>query len=94
MKEKNSRLVYSTATGRVKPEKEKTERPKGDGIVRIQKETKGRGGKAVSVVKGLDGDDKTLKDYTKKLKQLCGTGGTLKDGDIEIQGDQDRKSVV
>ncbi|MFA0709670.1 stress response translation initiation inhibitor YciH, partial [Vibrio sp. 10N.222.48.A3] len=47
-------LVYSTETGRIKPEEEKVQRPKGDGIVRIQKETKGRKGKGVSIVTGLD----------------------------------------
>ena len=54
-------LVYSTETGRIKPEEEKVQRPKGDGIVRIQKETKGRKGKGVSVVTGLDLDDAPLK---------------------------------
>ena len=43
-------LVYSTETGRIKPEKEKTERPKGDGIVRIQRQTSGRKGKGVCII--------------------------------------------
>ncbi|PNH89391.1 stress response translation initiation inhibitor YciH, partial [Vibrio diazotrophicus] len=50
-------LVYSTETGRIKQEPEKVERPKGDGIVRIHRETKGRKGKGVSIVRGLDLDD-------------------------------------
>ncbi|MGB1973525.1 MAG: stress response translation initiation inhibitor YciH [Vibrio toranzoniae] len=80
-------LVYSTETGRIKPEEEKVERPKGDGIVRIQKETKGRKGKGVSVVTGLDLDDAPLKLMAAELKKVCGCGGSVKDGNIEIQGD-------
>lgn len=80
-------LVYSTETGRIKPEEEKVERPKGDGIVRIQKETKGRKGKGVSVVTGLDLDDAPLKLMAAELKKACGCGGSVKDGNIEIQGD-------
>ncbi|MEZ8658168.1 stress response translation initiation inhibitor YciH [Vibrio cyclitrophicus] len=80
-------LVYSTETGRIKPEEEKVQRPKGDGIVRIQKETKGRKGKGVSVVTGLDLDDAPLKLMAAKLKKVCGCGGSVKDGNIEIQGD-------
>ncbi|NOH92596.1 stress response translation initiation inhibitor YciH [Vibrio sp. AIC-3] len=80
-------LVYSTETGRIKPEEEKVQRPKGDGIVRIQKETKGRKGKGVSVVTGLDLDDAPLKLMAAELKKICGCGGSVKDGNIEIQGD-------
>ncbi|MEZ9147166.1 stress response translation initiation inhibitor YciH [Vibrio sp. 10N.286.52.C3] len=80
-------LVYSTETGRIKPEEEKVQRPKGDGIVRIQKETKGRKGKGVSVVTGLDLDDAPLKLMAVELKKVCGCGGSVKDGNIEIQGD-------
>ncbi|MDR0781574.1 MAG: translation initiation factor Sui1 [Pseudomonadales bacterium] len=61
---------------------------KGDGIVRIHRETKGRGGKGVSLIKGLPLDAEALKQLAAKLKQHCGTGGTVKDGVIEIQGDQ------
>ena len=80
-------LVYSTETGRIKPEEEKIQRPKGDGIIRIQKETKGRKGKGVSVVTGLDLDDAPLKLMAAELKKMCGCGGSVKDGNIEIQGD-------
>ena len=80
-------LVYSTETGRIKPEEEKVQRPKGDGIVRIQKETKGRKGKGVSIVTGLDLDDEPLKLMAAELKKVCGCGGSVKDGNIEIQGD-------
>lgn len=80
-------LVYSTETGRIKQEEAKTERPKGDGIVRIQKQTKGRKGKGVSIIMGLDLDDGPLKLLAAELKKQCGCGGAVKDGDIEIQGD-------
>ena len=56
--------------------------------MRIRRETKGRGGKAVTVVSGLDADTETLKATAKRLKQRCGVGGAIKDGCIEIQGDQ------
>ncbi|WP_020209361.1 stress response translation initiation inhibitor YciH [Gilvimarinus chinensis] len=84
---KNSRLVYSTDQGRIKEEKTEPEAPSGDGIVRIWRESKGRGGKVVSAVKGLPLQGAELKALAKKLKQACGTGGAIKDGVIEIQGD-------
>jgi len=89
----NSRLVYSTETGRVKPErtKPKASAPKGDGIVRLHRETKGRGGKAVTRISGLPLAGKELKALAKQLKQLCGTGGSVTDGDLIIQGDQREK---
>ena len=62
--------------------------PAGDGIVRIRRETRGRGGKAVTVISGLGGDADSLKVAAKRLKQRCGVGGAVKDGCIEIQGDQ------
>lgn len=54
---------------------------------RIARDRKGRGGKTVTVVSGLQHDPATLEALLKKLKQQCGAGGTLRDGDIEIQGD-------
>ena len=57
MRDANSRLVYSTDTGRIEEPKEKAERPKGDGIVRIQRQTSGRKGKGVCLVTGIDPDD-------------------------------------
>lgn len=80
-------LVYSTETGRIKPEAPSIGRPKGDGIVRIHKETKGRKGKGVSIIKGLDLDDAPLKLLAAELKKSCGCGGSIKDGHIEIQGE-------
>ncbi|TFH92493.1 stress response translation initiation inhibitor YciH [Vibrio ouci] len=80
-------LVYSTDIGRIKPEEEKPQREKGDGIVRIIRQTKGRKGKGVSIVTGLDLDDAPLKLLAAELKKVCGCGGSVKDGTIEIQGD-------
>ena len=80
-------LVYSTETGRIKPEKKQEPRPKSDGIVRIQRQTKGRKGKGVCIVTGLDLDDAPLKLLAAELKKVCGCGGSVKDGTIEIQGD-------
>ncbi|ODQ01787.1 MULTISPECIES: stress response translation initiation inhibitor YciH [Salinivibrio] len=84
----NNRLVYSTETGRIKEAPEKPVRPKGDGIVRIQRQTKGRKGKGVSLVTGLDLEDAALKLLAAELKKVCGCGGAIKDGVIEIQGDK------
>lgn len=84
---KNSRLVYSTDTGRIDQPKGNAAPPAGDGIVRIARSTKGRGGKAVSVITGLGLDKDALKTLAKALKQVCGVGGAVKDWDIEIQGD-------
>lgn len=59
-----------------------------DGIVRIHRETKGRKGKGVTLIKGLPLDANALKALAKTMKQQCGTGGAVKEGVIEIQGDQ------
>lgn len=88
MNDSNSRLVYSTDIGRIDEEKPKIERPKGDGIVRIRRETSGRKGKGVCVVTGLDLDDSELTKLAAELKKKCGCGGAVKDGNIEIQGDK------
>lgn len=60
----------------------------GDGVVRLQRETKGRGGKAVTIVTGVPLIGAELKALAKTLKQKCGVGGALKGENIEIQGDQ------
>jgi translation initiation factor 1 len=90
-------LVWSSELGRVCPAcgkassscicSKKQARPAGDGIVRVRRETKGRGGKTVTVVTGIPGDDAVITMLTGELKRRCGTGGTAKDGVIEIQGD-------
>ncbi|MDX1302812.1 stress response translation initiation inhibitor YciH [Photobacterium sp.] len=84
----NSRLVFSTETGRIKEEKVAPQRQAGDGIVRIQRQTKGRKGKGVCIVTGLDMEDAQLKLVAAELKKVCGCGGSVKDGTIEIQGDK------
>lgn len=91
-------LVYSTDHGRMCP---RCSRPatqcacqqvrqgtvKGDGRVRVSYETKGRKGKGVSLVSGLPLDTPGLKSLAKELKRKCGSGGTVQDGVLEIQGD-------
>ena len=94
---RNSRLVYSTEHGRTCPVCNKNldrcscrktpARAAGDGIVRIGRSTKGRKGKGVTVITGIPLDDQALKQVAKTLKQKCGSGGTVKAGTIEIQGD-------
>ena len=90
-------LVYSTESGRTCPTCGQpvadcrcgpAEPPAGDGIVRVSRETKGRKGKGVTLISGLALPEKDLKTLAKKLKAKCGTGGTVKDFVIEIQGDQ------
>jgi translation initiation factor 1 len=93
----SSGLVYSTAHGRMCPTcrkpvadcacKREKPAPKTDGIVRIQRETKGRAGKGVTVITGVPLNEAELEKLGKQLKQRCGTGGTVKNGTIEIQGD-------
>ena len=97
-KKTGQRLVYSTDGARLCPQCHRpvadcvcgADRPAsaGDGIVRLHRETKGRGGKAVTLVKGLPLAGAELKALAKVLKQKCGVGGAIKDGVIEIQGDQ------
>ncbi|ASC78773.1 TPA: stress response translation initiation inhibitor YciH [Serratia marcescens] len=88
MNDDNSRLVYSTDTGRIKPEEVKPQRAKGDGVVRIQRQTSGRKGKGVCLITGVDLDDAALDKLAAELKKKCGCGGSVKDGVIEIQGDK------
>jgi translation initiation factor 1 len=92
----NSGLVYSTESGRMCPDcrqpmaacacKAKA-LAKGDGVVRVSRQSKGRGGKTVTLVKGLALDAAALAALGKQLRSACGSGGTVKDGVIEIQGD-------
>ncbi|XKM12568.1 stress response translation initiation inhibitor YciH [Orbaceae bacterium ac157xtp] len=81
-------LVYSTESGRIKQEAPKEMRPKGDGIVRLQRQVAGRKGKGVCVISGLDLEDAELNKLAAELKKRCGCGGSVKDGLIEIQGDK------
>ena len=97
----NSRLVFSTEAGRICPKcqspistcrcKKKRPEPKSqiksDGIIRIRREVKGRKGKTVTTLSGFNLDDNALKLFSKQLKQHCGTGGSVKNGMVIIQGD-------
>ncbi|GLR72055.1 stress response translation initiation inhibitor YciH [Agaribacter marinus] len=83
----NSRLVYSTESGRIQPSKAQEESPKGDGIVRLQRVTKGKKGKGITLVTGLGLPKDELKKMCTDLKKQCGCGGAVKNFDIEIQGD-------
>ena len=88
MSRERDRLVYSSARGRVRPaEPEAPRRPRGDGIVRVRRETQSRGGKTVTTIAGVPLADAALTALASELKRRCGTGGTAKDGVIEIQGD-------
>lgn len=104
MKKSNSRLVYSSDSGRVCPgcgkpatrcvcKKTTKAAPPSDGVVRVSRESKGRKGKGVSLVTGVPLVGEDLKKLAKELKQKCGTGGTVKDGVIEIQGDH-REALI
>ena len=95
-------LVYSTDGGRVthcplcgqsykhcrcnQPAGEASAK-KSDGIVRIMRDRKHRGGKTVTVISGIPASSDALAALAQQLKKLCGSGGTIKDGTIEIQGD-------
>ncbi|MBW1212451.1 stress response translation initiation inhibitor YciH [Pantoea allii] len=81
-------LVYSTDAGRLTQSEPKAERPKGDGIVRIQRQTSGRKGKGVCLITGVDLDESALNQLAAELKKKCGCGGAVKEGVIEIQGDK------
>ncbi len=97
-------LVYSTEGGRMCPA---CRRPlaactcgtraalidNGDGIVRVSRETKGRGGKAVTLVRGLALDADALAALGKRLRTACGAGGTAKGGVLEVQGDHAERVV-
>ncbi|HEY8357662.1 MAG TPA: translation initiation factor Sui1 [Ramlibacter sp.] len=96
-------LVYSTDAGRMCPAcrrpvaqcscRKAAPLPAGDGIVRVLRETKGRGGKAVTLARGIPLDEAALAALGKELKAACGSGGTVKDGVIEVQGDHADKIV-
>lgn len=88
MSTKDNPLVYSTGIGRIEQPTEPAQRPKGDGIVRIARQTSGRKGKGVCLITGIEGDDKVLASLAALLKKKCGCGGAVKDGVIEIQGDK------
>ena len=89
--------VYSTESGRMCPKCgrrfpaecvcKRLAHPVGDGVVRVQRESKGRKGKTVTLVTGVLLEDEAVHSLLSDLKRLCGSGGALKDGVLEIQGD-------
>jgi translation initiation factor 1 len=96
--ERKGGLVYSTEVGRTCPACRKAldlcscvsaarQAIAGDGQVRVSRQTKGRGGKCVTLVKGVALDGMALAVLGKQLRAACGAGGTAKDGVIEVQGD-------
>lgn len=98
MKSAGSALVYSTEVGRACPDcrqalaqcscKAKAKSAvAGDGAVKVSRNTKGRGGKCVTLVTGVALDAMALAVLGKQLRAACGSGGTVKDGVIEVQGD-------
>ncbi len=68
--------------------------PRGDGTVRVSRESKGRGGKTVTLVRGLALDEAALQAMGKQLRSACGAGGTVKDGVLEVQGDHAQKVLT
>ena len=103
MKPHTGGLVYSTGSGRMCPAcrcplaqcacSRQAARPSGDGVARVSRETKGRGGKTVTLVRGLTLDDAALTTLGQQIKAACGSGGTVKDGVIEVQGEH-RERIV
>lgn len=97
VQKKNSGIVYSTEFGEMCPKCKKAQAAcvckatqlilPNDGIVRLMRQTKGRKGKGVTLITGLPMENADLKKLAKTLKQKCGSGGSVKNGVIEIQGD-------
>ncbi len=93
-----SRRVYSTADGDLRkaadpnPGRRTAPQSPNDGVVRVSRETSGRRGKTVTVVRGIRPGD--LQAVASDLKRLCGSGGAAKDGVVELQGDHRPKVVA
>lgn len=89
---KTHKLVYSTETGSIKqtdPQQETSEQP--GKIIKIRREVKGRGGKTVTTIHGFNLPPDKLQRVAGELKRYCGSGGSVKDDIIIIQGDQRKK---
>ncbi len=106
MKSKSSQggLVYSTEVGRTCPKCRQalascrcsaaSVRPVTDGVLRVSLETKGRAGKGVTVVRGLALDETAIAALGKQLRTSCGSGGTVKGGVVEVQGDHRDRVIL
>lgn len=95
---KRDRIVYSefgSASSQNNPALQRAvpDLPPNQQDLRVQASRKGRGGKTVTIITGIQHSPDNLKDLAKKLKAQCGTGGTVKDDTIEIQGDHAQKLV-
>ncbi len=104
----SDRIVYSTDSGRVDTcpqcgqsykhcrcnQSATSSTKKSDGIVRVMRDRKQRGGKTVTVITGVPAVGEELTALAQQLKKLCGSGGTVKDGNIEIQGDHCDKVIA
>ncbi|MFT4993646.1 MAG: translation initiation factor 1 [Paraglaciecola sp.] len=82
-----NRLVFSTATGKIHPQKALTAEPISDSIIRLRRETKGRKGKGVTTLSDIPLPEAEIKQLCTTLKKMCATGGAVKNATIEIQGD-------
>ena len=91
----NHKTVWSSEDGDLRKKEQTTSHAKSlppqQQTVYLHRESSGRAGKAVTLVKKLILSEEALKALAKKLKQECGTGGTIKDGVIEIQGEHREK---
>lgn len=91
---KETRLVFSTESGRIRSDSPAHSTNPSDSVVRVRRETKGRGGKEATVIWDVPGGDAELKALGKSIKQRLGAGGTAKDGQIVIQGDHVAKIMA
>ncbi len=102
----DTRVVYSTEEGMLSKPMQKKHRPSkkisapspirnpNKAGIRIHRESKGRGGKCVSIITGLSLNDSALKTLLKRLKSQLGTGGSVKKNTLEIQGDKRDKLLI
>ncbi len=97
MSQNDSRTVWSSESGDLR--KKQTEKPAGKSLppekqtAYLHRDSKGRGGKGVTLIKNLVLSEADMNVLAKQIKQACGTGGTVKDGVIEIQG-ENRKRIA
>ena len=84
-------FVYSTNPDFQPPQEEEGSAAPGDQLLEVHLEKKGRGGKTAVLIKGFEGAENQLEDLARDLKKHCGVGGSVKDGEIIIQGDVRQK---
>ena len=95
MRKDKDRTVWSSDQGDLRKKHESSPKivslPPHQQTVYLQRDSKGRGGSSVTLVKNLILSEQDLKALAKRLKQICGSGGTIKNGMIEIQGEKREK---